>query len=66
MQKKLDVSSIEIPVGHVKADPAVGRRCVHSAGWECALYNGANWEIGRMHIQCADWSTVYPGIILRA
>lgn len=26
MQKKLDVSSIEIPVGHVKADPAVGRR----------------------------------------
>lgn len=24
MQKRLDVSSIEIPVGHVKADPAVG------------------------------------------
>lgn len=35
MQKKLDVSSIEIPVGHVKADPAVGRRGGHSTGREC-------------------------------
>lgn len=47
MQKKLDVSSIEIPVGHVKADPAVGRRGVHSTGRECALYNGSSCAIDR-------------------
>lgn len=69
MQKKLDVSSIEIPVGHVKADPAVGRRGAASTprdGNAPYITVQAVRLAGRMHIQCADGSTVYRRFILRA